>query len=55
MGKNDANVDRPPDKNKFIIKIAKCTVQSAQKEKFSGFLFTPLWIMLQLSLKQIYH
>ena len=40
---------------KMIIMIGKLTGQSVQKKQFSGFLFTPLWIILQVSLKHVYH
>ena len=53
--KNDPNVNIPSDKNKLIIMIEKRAGQSAYKKEFSGLLFTLLWIILQVSLKQIYH
>ena len=55
MKKIDADVNRPSDKKKLIIIIEKRTGQLEHKKKFSGLLFTPLWSIPNLSLKQIYH
>ena len=50
--KVDANVNKSSFKKKMIIIIEKCTDQSASKKQFSGFLFTPWWIIIQVSLKK---
>ena len=49
------NMNRPSDLNKLIVMIAKRIGQKSPKKIFSGFLFSTIWIIIQVSLKQIYH
>ena len=53
--KVDAKVNRPSDKNKLIVVIARRTGPQASRKQFSSFVFSPLWSILKISLKQIYH